>query len=50
MVVRESGLAPFSPLTHEGVWRQLTVRTSLTNALLIIAMVTQARYCMNMLL
>ncbi|KAK4319103.1 hypothetical protein Pmani_009936 [Petrolisthes manimaculis] len=39
VVVRESGLAPFSPLTHEGVWRQLTVRTSLTGALLIIAMI-----------
>ncbi|XP_064083024.1 LOW QUALITY PROTEIN: uncharacterized protein LOC135199038 [Macrobrachium nipponense] len=33
--VRSSDHKPFDPLTHEGVWRQLTVRTSLHDDILI---------------
>ncbi|KAG0712530.1 tRNA (uracil-5-)-methyltransferase A [Chionoecetes opilio] len=36
--IRNSGLAPFSPLTHEGYWRQLNVRTTCNNDILIIPM------------
>lgn len=36
--IRDSGLAPFSPLTHEGFWRQLNVRTTRNNDILIIPM------------
>lgn len=37
--VRDSGLAPFSPLTHEGYWRQLNVRTTQNKDILIIPMI-----------
>lgn len=36
--IRNSGLAAFSPLTHEGFWRQLNVRTTRNNDVLIIPM------------
>lgn len=37
--VRNSEHKPFSPLTHEGVWRQLTVRTSSNGDILIAVVV-----------
>ncbi|XP_066944925.1 tRNA (uracil-5-)-methyltransferase homolog A-like isoform X3 [Macrobrachium rosenbergii] len=37
--VRGSDHKPFDPLTHEGVWRQLTVRTSLRDDILIAVVV-----------
>ncbi|KAG7171198.1 tRNA (uracil-5-)-methyltransferase A-like [Homarus americanus] len=36
--VRDSGRAPFSPLTHEGFWRQLNIRTTRNKDILIIPM------------
>lgn len=43
--VRDSGLAPFSPLTHEGFWRQLNVRTTRNKDILIIPMVSAFYLC-----
>ncbi|XP_042218009.1 tRNA (uracil-5-)-methyltransferase homolog A-like isoform X2 [Homarus americanus] len=37
--VRDSGRAPFSPLTHEGFWRQLNIRTTRNKDILIIPMI-----------
>ncbi|CAL4073565.1 unnamed protein product, partial [Meganyctiphanes norvegica] len=37
--VQQSSYSPFSPLTHEGVWRQLTVRTTRNNDLLVVVVI-----------
>jgi len=37
--VQQSSYTPFSPLTHEGVWRQLTVRTTRNNDLLVVVVI-----------
>lgn len=37
--VRDSGLAPYSPVSHEGVWRQLNVRTTRNKDILIVPVI-----------
>ncbi|XP_037801253.1 tRNA (uracil-5-)-methyltransferase homolog A-like isoform X2 [Penaeus monodon] len=37
--VRSSSYMPFSPLTHDGVWRQLTVRTTRNKDIMVVVVV-----------
>lgn len=39
--VRSSSYMPFSPLTHDGVWRQLTVRTTRNKDIMVVVVVSR---------